>query len=173
MINSLLNTQLNLKQNLYSIKGNFWQFIFLMIVINILLLLSAMPIYVGVFLILLKSYLLGILSLMVSFILIIFISIYLIFSPLILLENNLKWHKAIVKSSSLSQGYFNILFLNIAVLIAILAAMNYLSLYLTTLGILGLILGSIFTVIMIIFGFSFLMSLYTQIKSARNYINLK
>ena len=84
MINSLLNPQLNLKGNLRLIKNYFWQFLLLMIILNILLLLAALPIYVGVFFLLLQNYFLGILSLLISFILIIFLSIYLIFSPFIL-----------------------------------------------------------------------------------------
>ncbi|MCX6745699.1 MAG: hypothetical protein NTX00_01625 [Candidatus Parcubacteria bacterium] len=167
MINSLLNPQLNLKGNLRSIKNYFWQFLLLMIILNILLLLAALPIYVGVFFLLLQSYFLGILSLLISFILIIFLCVYLIFSPFILIENKLSWHEAMLKSLALSQGYFGNLFLKIAILILILVGLNYLSIFLLTLGLIGLILSGLFTIAMIIFAFPYLLALYQEIKSLK------
>jgi len=169
LINAFLNPQIKLKQNLKSIKQIFWQLLLLSIIINLLFLLACLPIYISIFLFLLNSAVLGAISFILGFVLIIFLSCYLIFSPFILIEKKLSFLAAMKKSFILVGGNFKNVFWKIFILGIILLLLNGLTILITLAPIIiKSILSSLVLLFMIIFGFSYLFVIYQDLKSIKN-----
>jgi len=169
LINSLLNPQVKLKENLKSINQVFWPFLCLTLILNLIFLLASLPFYISIFLFLLNNLVLGVISFIVGVVLILFLGSYLIFSPFILIEKKLSFLEAIKKSFILAEGNFGNIFLKIIVLGLILLIFNGLSL-LAMLApiIIRAILNGFIIMIMILVGFAYLFALYHDFKSLKN-----
>jgi len=169
LINQLLNLNIKLKENLANLKKYWAKFLCLTIIINLIFLLTTLPIYVAVFLILLKSYVLGIFTLLVGFCTILFLAAYLVTSPYLLVDKKLFCIEAIKKSFKLAEGNFWQILIKIIILSVILLILNLLTFILISLPYFGALLSGLILIIMIIIAFSYLAVLYQELKIAKNF----
>jgi len=167
-INNLLNPGIKLKENLSSFKINFWNFLCLNIIINILFLLATMPIYIAAFLLSLNNLILGIICLLFGYVLILFLASYLFFSPFILIEKKTSCPESIKLSLNLVEGKFWSITSRILILSILLLLLNKLSLIVYNLPLIGSLLSLIILIILILLGFVCTFALYQDLKSSRN-----
>ncbi len=168
IINNLLNTQTDLKTTLKSVKIVFPSFFCLTIIINIIFFILTIPIYVAIFLFMFNNLILGVLSFILGIILILFAATYLIFSPFILIEKKKNCLAALKESFSLSKGKEAKILFKIIILALILVILNWITVILTPFYIIGAILSSIVFILMILFVFAYLLTIYQEIKKIKN-----
>ncbi|MCX6742972.1 MAG: hypothetical protein NT116_01930 [Candidatus Parcubacteria bacterium] len=169
LINQLLNLNLKLKENLAGLKKYWAKFLCLTIIINLIFLLATLPLYVAVFLILLKSYVLGILTLIVGLATILFLAAYLVISPFLLIDKKLFCIESIKKSFKLIENNFWQILIKIVILSVILLILNLLSFILISLPYFGALLSGLILIIMIMLAFSYLAILYQDLKILKNF----
>jgi MFS family permease len=168
VIQQLLLPEQKLKDAIKLAKKYFMPFLCLSIILNLLVVLFTLPIYVGFFLIILKSYILSAVSIVLGIALILFLAVYLIFSPFLLIDRNLSCFEAFKKSLNLAEGNFVNIFIKIFILVLMIVLLNLISIYLLAITYLGIILSAIIIILMIILSFSYLTAIYQNFKKLKN-----
>ncbi|OGY41771.1 MAG: hypothetical protein A2Y82_02755 [Candidatus Buchananbacteria bacterium RBG_13_36_9] len=168
LIQQLLSPQTKFKEIVSFTKKYFPHFLCLTIILNLLILTFTLPIYIGFFLIILKSYILGGAAIILGTTLLLFFAIYLVFSPFLLLEKNLSCWQAIKKSLKLTEGYFVDILSKIVILALIIIFLNLLSVYLLAIPYIGLVLSAFIIILMIIFSFAYLTAMYQNFIANKN-----
>jgi hypothetical protein len=174
IINTLFQPKINFLNNLKSIKKHFWGFFCLTVILYILFLFFTLPVYVGIALLAFNNLILGLLSFFLGIILALLLVSYVIFSPFILIDQNIGCIQAIKKSIALTRNYLANIILKIIFLTIILSIINIISTYLVpfySLGkmyyIVGLV-GIALVVVMILLAFAYLFAMYQNFKTLKN-----
>lgn len=168
VVNRLLNPQITFKTNIRTIKKYFVNFLCLTIISNIIFVVLAVPIYVGLFLTIFQQTALAIIAILTGVVAIILAASYLIFSPYILVDENERCIAALKKSAALVKNYLGNIILKIIILALGLALLDNLSLRAIHLPLIGKFLSAVLFAFMIIVSFSYLFVTYRDLKNLKN-----
>ncbi len=168
IIYTLMNPKLKFRENIKSVKKHFLNFLFLAIIISILFVIFSLPIYAAIIFFIANQAVLGILSLILGYILILLLSSTLIFSIYIIIEKdeyplNAIKHTYHLSKSSLSSLAFKIFVLAIMVLI-----LNNISGLLFKLPAIGPALSYIFVIIIMLLILVYPFALYQDLKRVKS-----
>lgn len=163
IIKSLLEAK-NFQEILKSVSKYFLNYICLSIIISILLVFFSLPIYTALFLFYAEQWVLGLLSLILGYILIIVLSGLLAFSPIILLEQNLYPLNALTKAYNLSKKYFASIIWKIFLLSLFLLVLNMIASMAYNIPFVGLLLWLVISLLAGLIFFAFPITLYKSLK---------
>ncbi|OGY41275.1 MAG: hypothetical protein A2Y67_00520 [Candidatus Buchananbacteria bacterium RBG_13_39_9] len=168
LINALFRPSLNFKENIATVKKFFKNYLFLSIFTSFIIFLCFLPFYTALFFFLLNNYILGFLSLIINFALIVLAASYFIFSPYILIDKNYSWHLSVKKSWLLAKNNLLNITLKIFVFVLILVILDSLSTLLLYLPYAGPVFAMIIFMIMVLFFFAYPFVIYSDYKQYQN-----
>jgi hypothetical protein len=164
LINVFLKNYISFKENLLSFCKHFWQMLVLNIFLNLLFLVLSSPFYAAIIFFIMNNPVLGYASILAGIILTILGAVLLLFSPFILIDKNTDWLSALKISFNISKNHIFPIAFNLLILAFIFIILNLFSMVLISMPLLYMALGTILSLFLIMFCFSYLFVMYQDYK---------
>lgn len=168
IIYTLINPKLKFRESLKSVKKHFLNFLFLSIIISVLLLIFSLPIYAAIVFFIANQAVLGFISLILGYVLILLLSSTIVFSVYIVIEEDEYPLNALRHTYSLSKDRMASLTFKIFILAVMVLILNNISGLLFKLPVIGTSLGYLFIVLIMLLVLTYPFALYQDLKRIKS-----
>jgi len=164
LINVFLKDYASFKDNLFPLSSHFGHMLILNIILSIFFVIAGTPFYASIIFFLMANPVLGYTAILTGLILTILCATLFLFSPFILIEKNSSWLAALKESFAISKNNIIPIAFNLLIITFIFIILNFFSIVLLNMSFVYMAVGTILSLFLIMFCFSYLFVMYQNYK---------